>query len=305
MYLTRPRIGGRLGARLGARLPQVAPLVKSFSALSVRRANSGSIFGQVTETDPKASSMLDQMTPSAESQKKEEGENDSSSVPSVPKSDRVLRNDPDVRNLMHPQPKTAPELLLSPLKLRLYQLALEKYGKYVPDATVKLDGKEYQLSLSKQEQQALEPNVYLRSYRIKSSPKKATPFLRMLRGMKLKEAITQCHFSAKHISRDVGDMLTRGIKEAQGLGLDPDNVYLAQIWVGKDGGNIKRIDFKGRGKMGIIEHKWVHVRAILKPLEAKDQFEKKQKKQQQSRKVWTQLESRPIHDFPRGSEYKW
>uniref|UniRef100_A0A060T5C7 ARAD1C11044p n=1 Tax=Blastobotrys adeninivorans TaxID=409370 RepID=A0A060T5C7_BLAAD len=299
MYLTRPRIGGRLGGRFA----QVTPLMKSFSALSIRRANTGSIFGQVTETDPKASSMLDQMTPSAESQKKED--ENSSAVPSGPKSDRVLRNDPDVRNLMHPQPKTAPELLLSPLKLRLYQLALEKYGKYVPDATVKLDGKEYQLSLSKQEQQALEPNVYLRSYRIKSSPKKATPFLRMLRGMKLKEAITQCHFSAKHISRDVGDMLTRGIKEAQALGLDPDNVYLAQIWVGKDGGNIKRIDFKGRGKMGIIEHKWVHVRAILKPLEAKDQFENKQKKQKQSRKVWTQLESRPIHDFPRGSEYKW
>lgn len=266
----------------------------------------GSLFGEVTQQTDRPDSMLNQIAARAtegEQQVEEKKEEDKSSR-NLPSSDKELKNDPEVLEYTDPKPQTAVEQLLSPLKKQLYELSLQQ-GGYDPDRVLNLNGKKYKLHLTKEELACLEPSVYLKSYRIKSSPKKATPFLRMLREMKLKDAITQCHFSPKAIARDVGEMLTRGIKEAEKLGLNPDELYLNQIWVGKDGFNIKRLDFKGRGKVGIIEHKWVHVRAILKPLEAKEKLESQRRTRQLSRKVKEQLANRPIHEFPKSNVYKW
>jgi hypothetical protein len=54
--------------------------------------------------------------------------------------------------------------------------------------------------------------------------------------------------------------LARGIGSAKALGLDADNLYAEQIWVGKDGQNVRRLDSKGRGRTGMI----THIKAILR-----------------------------------------
>lgn len=264
----------------------------------------GSLFGEVTQQTDRPDSMLNQIAARATEEQQVEEKKDDDKTSNLPSSDKELKNDPEVLEYTDPKPQTAAEQLLSPLKKQLYELSLQQ-GGYDPERVLNLDGKKYKLHLTKEELAGLEPSVYLKSYRIKSSPKKATPFLRMLREMKLKDAVTQCHFSPKGIARDVGEMLTRGIKEAEKLGLNPDELYLSQIWVGKDGFNVKRLDFKARGKVGIIQHKWVHVRAILKPLESKEKHESQRRTRQLSRKVKEQLANRPIHEFPKSNVYKW
>lgn len=192
----------------------------------------GSLFGEVTQQTDRPDSMLNQIAARATEEQQVEEKKDDDKTSNLPSSDKELKNDPEVLEYTDPKPQTAAEQLLSPLKKQLYELSLQQ-GGYDPERVLNLDGKKYKLHLTKEELAGLEPSVYLKSYRIKSSPKKATPFLRMLREMKLKDAVTQCHFSPKGIARDVGEMLTRGIKEAEKLGLNPDELYLSQIWVGK------------------------------------------------------------------------
>lgn len=256
----------------------------------------GSLFGDVTENVDDENSRLNQMTSRAMSDE----QNDLTKM-----SDQQLaQRDPEMLKLTKPEAQTAPELYLSPLKQRLYSIAL-KTGGYDPNKVYELDGKKYKLKLSREELQVLEPSLYIKSYRIKGSPKKATPFLRMLREMPLKEALTQCHFSSKRMARDVGEMLNRGIKDAQKLGMNPDELYLSQIWVGKDGGNYKRLEFKARGRVGVIEHKFIHVRAIVKPKVVKDKFLEAKRAREMNRPVKHPLRSRPIHVADEVQEYKW
>lgn len=213
--------------------------------------------------------------------------------------------DEDVIAYNYPIPKRAPQILLSDLKQRLYDKAMSSPGGYSKDKAIELDGKRYIFSLTKQEMELLEPSVYLRSYRIKSTPKKGTVFTRLLRNMELKKAITQCHFSPKKISRDVEDMLIRGMEEAKRLELNPDDLYINQIWVGKEPYIQKRVHFKGRGRMGIIEHKYIHVRVILKTKESREKFEQAKKDRIQNRKVWEQHHNAPIHVYRGSNQYQW
>jgi ribosomal protein L22 len=265
---------------------------------------SSSIFGEVTKFKESKDSILSrfepEQTPSSSEQPDKPAQIDISKL-----RNRDFLKDPEVREFTHPKAKTAIEQLLSPLKRKLYEKVVKEHGKYVDNQVVKLDGKTYTLQLSKEEQQVLEPSLYLKSYRIKYSPKKAMLFTRMLRGMYLKEAITQCHFSPKKVSRDVGEMLTNGIKSAGGLGLKVDDLKIYQIWVGKDGHFMKRPDFKGRGKTGIITHKYIHVRAILKPSIYRERITEQRKVRRDNRQVYNQLHSKVIRDHPKVQDYKW
>lgn len=270
--------------------------------------SSGSLFGEVSEAKEDKSSILSQISTRVDQDfPSRRASSVSDKSPTRPKkiiTDVDFRNDPQVLKFTKPKAYTAPELLLSPLKRMLYELSL-KSGGYDPHKVLTLDGKKYKLYLTKQELAALEPSVYLKSYRIKSSYKKATLFLRMLRGMPLKKAITQCNFSSKIIARHVAEMFTRGLDEAKQLKLDVDDLHISQIWVGKDGGNYKRVDFKGRGRAGVIEHKFVHVRAILKTSESTRRILLQRRAKQLSKPIKLQLLSKPIHEFPKMNVYKW
>ena len=223
------------------------------------------------------------------------------------KSDEVLQkfiNSPENR----PNQQPASQLLLSPLKRQLYEAnCTANGGFYKADTVVTLpnSNEKYKLHLSKEEIEVLEPSVYLKSYRIKSSMKKATIFLRILRGLDLKDAINQCHFSPKGIATEVGELLERGIEDSKTLGLDPNDMYIAQIWTGSDGNWSRQIEFKGRGRLGILTHRYVHVRCILKCKSiTKRRLKYEQQVKDQKRKPWIQLGKEPVRGSP-GGVYKW
>lgn len=289
--------------RLGLKSTHTTSLIISRRAFATEQKESsnsdGSLFGEVSEFKEEKGSMLEQM-----SQRVENVEETSSAVQT--KKNKDFLDDPEVREISHPKAQTAVEKLLSPIKREVFEKMIADHGKYIKNQMVTLaDGRKFKLQLSKEELEVLEPSVYLQSYRIKSSVKKTYPFLRMLRQMDLKDAITQCHFSAKKVSRETGAMLERGVNQAADLGLNADDLYIEQIWVGKDGFEPKRIDFKGRGRMGIINHKYVHVKAILRRKSFKEAREASKVSKVDNKKVWQQLASRKIKDHPLVPEYKW
>lgn len=206
------------------------------------------------------------------------------------------------------QEKLAYQTLLSPLKKKIYLRNCELNGGfYKRDTAVTLPGSKdkYKLRLSREEIDMLEPSVYVKSYRIKSSMKKTTQLLRLLNGLDVKKALTQCHFSQKKVARDVADVLSRGIEDGGKLGLDADDLYIAQIWTGSDGWWGKRVEFKGRGRVGIVHHPYVHVRCILKTKSVtKRRLAYDAQLKEDRRKPWVQLADTPVRGFPGGS-YKW
>ena len=73
--------------------------------------------------------------------------------------------------------------------------------------------------------------------------------------------------------------MKRGLEQAKQLELNEDELYIDRIWVGSDGKWRKRLDPKGRGRMGIIAHRYVHLKCILKTNQTKLRldWEKQQK----------------------------
>ncbi|SCV05263.1 LANO_0H03642g1_1 [Lachancea nothofagi CBS 11611] len=230
-----------------------------------------------------------------------------------PKKTVTVANDKLLQSFIHKSQSSASatDLLLSPLKKRIYEENCRSNGGfYKKDSIVTLteaNGQKlkYKLNLSREEIEALEPSIYVKSYRLKSSMKKATQFLRLLGGADVTTALSQCHFSDKKVARDVAEVLTRGVQDAEKLGIEADNMYIAQIWTGSDGYWQKRIDIKARGRNGVITHPYVHVRCILKTKDVtKRRIAYEQQLKQERRKPWVQLNDQPVRGAM-GGVYKW
>lgn len=174
-----------------------------------------------------------------------------------------LHLDKKVQDHLAPKVRRNTELLL-PLKRRLYEANVAKYGFFKNNHPVTVDLESYTLRLEPSVVEQLEPSVYLRLFRLKGTPKKGMMFTRLLRGLSLKDAITQCHFSSKGLLRPVGELLRTAIAHAGRLNQNVDECFVDQIWVGLDGMWQKRLDIKGRGRKGIIRHRYIHVRAIIR-----------------------------------------
>ncbi|ENH62756.1 54S ribosomal protein L22, mitochondrial [Fusarium oxysporum f. sp. cubense race 1] len=76
---------------------------------------------------------------------------------------------------------------------------------------------------------------------------------------------------------------------------DPTRMYIAQSWVGRGPWRGKRIDYKGRGRMGIIRHPSTSLTVLLKEektriREYEERVEKKNKKG-----PWVHLPNRPVY----------
>lgn len=279
---------------------------------SARINNEGSLFGSlvsntVDKDKPTGDRVLDSISDRLEMSMEDEGEETEKTLKKTltPEHDKQLQ---DFIKSQRPYERPAKDILLSPLKRQIYELNCRKNGGfYRRDTIVKLPetNEKYKLHLTREEIEALEPSIYLQSYRIKSTMKKATKFLRMFQGMDLKQSITQCHFSKKALGKEVGDLLERGIEDAKTLGLDANDLYIAEIWTGSDGAWMKRIDIKGRGRMGIIKHRYIHVKCILKSKQItlkRLEYEKQLK--QGKKKPWVQLANEPIRGVM-GGAYRW
>ncbi|SSD58590.1 related to 54S ribosomal protein L22, mitochondrial [Saccharomycodes ludwigii] len=289
-------------------------------------ASSGSIFGSLTkEVDPTATSKL---TERLTLQNAGSGKNNDDKEDIAEKVKQELKlgedkkfqdfvvaqqlaNSTKGRPLLPSKPSAA--TLLSPLKQKLYELNCEiNDGFYKKNTEISYNNNIYKLRLTRQELNALEPSVYVKSLRIKSSMRKATEFLRLFVDKKtpeekinVKTAITQCHFSDKKLARDVASILTKGLKDGEKLGINPDDLYIDQIWCGSDGKWSKRVEFKGRGRVGVIQHRYIHIRAILKSKSVTlKRLIAENKEKLDSKKPWIQLGDKKIRGVP-GSAFKW
>ncbi|KAK6454985.1 ribosomal protein L22/L17 [Scheffersomyces xylosifermentans] len=194
---------------------------------------------------------------------------------------------------------------ITPLKRQLFNQVVQKHGFYKNDQVVVTeDGKTYKLSLTPIEIDLLEPSIYLSSYRIKSSMKKATQVNRFVRKLNVKNAINQLHFNPKKMSTELEILLKRGLEQARSLNLDEDTMYIDALWVGSDGDWRKRLDVKGRARHGVIEHPQVHLKVVLRSNQTKlrKDWEKQQKELYSKPRMF--LNNEPLN-FKVRPYYKW
>lgn len=193
---------------------------------------------------------------------------------------------------------------ITPLKKTLFEANVAQHGFFKNNQVIHHGGKAYRLSLTEKEIDMLEPSVYATSYRIKSSMKKATQVNRFVRGFNVKTAINQLHFNPKKMATELEQVLKRGLEQARILGLDEDTMYIDSLWTGSDGQWRKRPDFKGRGRGGLIEHPYIHVKSILKSNQTKlrKAWEKEQKIKNDKPTMF--LNNEPLN-FKVRPVYKW
>lgn len=278
---------GATARALGVARPLVVPqqYTRLFSASSNRSA---SLFGEVTEGNaPEVES-----APVAAAQ----GE-------VFPESDTKLQ-----QHYAEEAQKTrdVSEKYVSPLKKRLFELNVAQHGFFKNNHVVvdRDSGKQYKVSLTAEEIDLLEPTIFLQSYRIKSSTKKATLVNRFVRGYSVKNAVNQLHFNPKKMATELEKLLKRGLEQARASGIDEDGLYIQALWTGSDGGYVKRADVKGRGRTGILEHPYIHVKAILKTEQTTARLAWEKEQARQAAKPRLYLNNEPLN-FKVRAFYKW
>lgn len=251
-------------------------------------------------------SLFSDLTVSAENQKVSNNnvavaeESDAGAIQYIqPEADEKLQN------FLNPTPYLTVNALLTPLKRDIYKENVRVNGFFKNNDTVTLkDGNSYTLNLNSKEIEALEPSIFLRSWRIKSSVKKTNIVLRALKDLPLKKAITQLHFMEKKVARDLVEMLERGMKDAEKMKYDVDDLYISESWVHTDGNWMKRVDCKGRGRAGVMTYKWVSVRFLLKTSQTKKRLAYLEKQRNQNKTVSSFVSQGKIRGGAPGY-YKW
>lgn len=198
------------------------------------------------------------------------------------------------------------ENYVSPIKKRLFDLNVQRNGFFKNNQIVvdPENEKPYKLTLTNEEIDILEPSIYLQSYRIKSSVKKATIVNRFVRGWNVKSAINQLHFNSKKMSTELEKLLKRGLEQAKQLGVTPDELYVQSLWAGSDGDWRKRVDTKGRGRHGVIEHPYIHLKVILRTNQTKARLNWEKQQARSSAKPKMFLNNEPLN-FKVRPYYKW
>jgi ribosomal protein L22 len=252
----------------------------------------GSLFGGITknENDTAAQEVAE---PSDEDEK--------------PKKVMTPQNDPDLIAFYEKKAKgkaVRVDKFVHPLKVALYNKNVEQNGFFKNHQVVEHEGKKYKLSLTPTEIDILEPSIYLQSYRIKSSMKKATIVNRMVRKFNVNLAINQLHFNPKKMATELEKLLKRGLEEAKLLNLNGSELYIDQLWTGSDGKWRKRLDIKGRGRHGILHHRYVHLKCILKTKQTLDRLDWEKNQKELHSKPRTILINDPLNFKVRGW-YKW
>ena len=93
----------------------------------------------------------------------------------------------------------------------------------------------------------------------KGSPKKFGAFLRVIRGLKVEDALIQCDLSPKRVAKTVSAVIQSAIGNAvNNQGLDRDRLVIASATVGK-GQYLRRVSMHGRGRSGTMHRPRSHV----------------------------------------------
>ncbi|CAI5759414.1 unnamed protein product [Candida verbasci] len=233
-----------------------------------------SIFGKLTQTDSSEND-LDLI--------KNQKQSSTTETDSEPSIDSITPQNDEKLIEYHKQQSLKKQIkkedYLNPIKLEMFNKVVKQYGFFKNDQIVDHDGKLFKFHLNPEEIELCEPSIYLTSFRIKSSTKKATVVNRFVRGFNLKTAINQLHFNPKKMSIELEKLLKKGLEEGEKMGVNTDELYISNLWCGSDGYTRKRLQAKGRGRAGLVQHKYVHLKCILKTNQTKlrQQYERELK----------------------------
>ncbi|KAH0524759.1 hypothetical protein TsFJ059_007217 [Trichoderma semiorbis] len=156
-----------------------------------------------------------------------------------------------------------------------------------------------------------------------TSVKKLVMLARQIAGKPVDEAIQQMKWSKKKFAAEVkyhleeardmavvrrgmglgkvnGDILDkpRKVKTKDGKWIeieDPTRLYVAQSWVGRGPWRGKEIDYKGRGRMGVIQHPSTSFTVILKEEKTRIREYEEEKAKEAQKGPWVHLPNRKVH----------
>ncbi|RGP78760.1 hypothetical protein FLONG3_3124 [Fusarium longipes] len=178
--------------------------------------------------------------------------------------------------------------------------------------------------LTKEERiQMTERQLLHKSEFMPTSVKKLVMLARQIAGKPVDEAIVQMKWSKKKMAAEIGYYLeeARDLAVAQrGMGLgkfndeilkipkkiqtidgkwleieDPTRMYIAQSWVGRGPWRGKRIDYKGRGRMGIIRHPSTSLTVLLKEEKTRIREYDERVAKKNKKGPWVHLPNRPVY----------
>ncbi|PNY29568.1 54S ribosomal protein L22, mitochondrial [Tolypocladium capitatum] len=162
-----------------------------------------------------------------------------------------------------------------------------------------------------------------RSQFMPTSVKKLVMLARQIAGKPVDDAIAQMQWSKKKMAAEIKYYLeeARDLAVAQrGMGLgsvngemldkprkiltkdgkwmevaDPTRMYIAQSWVGRGPWRGKSIDYKGRGRMGIIQHPSTSFTVLLKEEKTRIREHEEREAKKAAKGPWVHLPNRSVH----------
>ncbi|KAI9296839.1 ribosomal protein L22 [Neoconidiobolus thromboides FSU 785] len=170
---------------------------------------------------------------------------------------------------------SAPKLIASKIEFKKFHTNV-KLLEEKPEQPVKPD--QSASSLFSQTFKEIETKVELDKYGIpiereyrysttnfKIGLRKLMLLANQISGLSINQAILQMQFSQKRASKKIMNALVFSRKNAQlQKNFDPERMYIAQAWVGKGNYITNLIDIKGRGRFGLKEHPFCHMKFIFK-----------------------------------------
>lgn len=97
----------------------------------------------------------------------------------------------------------------------------------------------------------------------KISPKKLTPFAKLLRRVHVGDALIQCQASPKKAAAICDGVLRSAIANAKQHGMDQERLFVDEAFVTK-GRFMKRPLYHGRGRQGVMHKRRSHLTIVVK-----------------------------------------
>ncbi|KAF3355859.1 hypothetical protein VD0004_g3812 [Verticillium dahliae] len=161
---------------------------------------------------------------------------------------------------------------------------------------------------------------------LETSTKKLVMLARQIQGKTLQDALTQMTYSKKKMAREVKFQLEEArdfavVSRGMGLGkagaapggdkdaalikiktkdgqtlkiTDPSSLYVAEAWVNKGPSRNRRIEFKGRGRTGVIISPSTGISVVLKEEKTRIREHNERVAREAKRKPWVHLPNRPV-----------
>ncbi|KAK1507028.1 uncharacterized protein CCOS01_16286 [Colletotrichum costaricense] len=155
---------------------------------------------------------------------------------------------------------------------------------------------------------------------LETSVKKLVHLARQIQGKSLEEAVLQMSYSKKKMAAEVKYQLEEArdlavVTRRMGIGrvatnvqpikiqtkegktmtiTDPTRLYVAEAWVGRGPWRAKELDYKGRGRFGIMQSPSTSISIVLKEEKTRIREHTEKLAKQARRKPWVHLPDRPV-----------